>query len=67
MAFDDDGAETMELQAYQIMKNIQTYNGSAPCPQCGIVISPVEYMYNDGLCTGCKNDRTARRVKRKMT
>lgn len=67
MAFDDDGAEMMEMQAFKIAKNLTEYNGSAPCPQCGCVINPVEYMYNDGLCTDCKNDRTARRVKRKMT
>jgi len=64
---DGDGAETLELQAYQIAKNQITYRGSAPCPQCGVVISPVEYMYNDGICTSCRNERNDRRVKGKMS
>lgn len=67
MAFDNDGAETMELQAFKVIQNQLKYNGSVPCPQCGIVMSPVEYMYSDGLCTSCKNERSARRVKGKMS
>lgn len=63
---DGDGGETLELQAYDIIQNQLKYNGSAPCPQCGVVISPVEYMYNDGLCTSCRNERATQRVKGKM-
>lgn len=67
MAFDDDGAETMEMQAYKIAQNTLSYNASHPCPQCGVILNPVEYMYNKGLCNSCLNDRAARRVKRKMS
>jgi hypothetical protein len=64
---DGDGAETLELQAFKIAQNQIKYNGSAPCPQCGVVVSPVEYMYNQGVCNSCRNERTARRVKGKMS
>lgn len=63
---DGDGSETMELQAYRIMQNATLYRGSHACPQCGIVMDPVQAMYNAGICTSCKNDRNARRVKGKM-
>lgn len=64
---DGDGGETLELQAFRVAQNSIMYKGSAPCPQCGIVINPVEYMYNNGLCGTCKEERAARRVKRKMS
>lgn len=67
MSSDGDGGETLELQAYQIAKNQIMYNGSAPCPQCGVVISPIEYMYNDGVCISCKNERASHRVKGRMS
>lgn len=62
----EDGDLTLELQAYKIAQNATMYKGSAPCPQCGIVMNPVEFMYNQGLCNPCRNNRTARRVKGKM-
>lgn len=64
--FDGDGAETLELQSGAIAKNAMVYVGSAPCPQCGIVMDPVKYMYSKGLCAPCESDRSARRVKGKM-
>jgi hypothetical protein len=64
--FDGDGGETLELQAYQIAKNATLYKGSNPCPQCGVVVNPVEFMYNNGLCTPCKQTRMSKRVKVKM-
>ena len=63
--FDGDGAETLELQAYKIAENATMYRGSHPCPQCGIMLNPIEYMYN-GICNQCNNIRTAQRVKGKM-
>lgn len=64
--FNGDGGETLELQAFKIAQNATMYKGSAPCPQCGVIINPVEFMYNQGLCNPCKTDRNARRVKGKM-
>jgi hypothetical protein len=64
--FDGDGAETLELQAARITKNATLYKGSAPCPQCGVIINPVEFMYNKGLCSPCSNDRRTKRVRGKM-
>jgi hypothetical protein len=64
--FDGDGGETLELQAYQIAKNATLYKGSNPCPQCGVIVNPVEFMYNSGLCTPCKQTRMSKRVKGKM-
>ena len=63
---DGDGAYTLELQAFKIAQNAATYRGSAPCPLCGVVVNPVEFMYNKGLCTPCKGDKLAKRAKGRM-
>ena len=63
--FDGDGAETLELQAWKIAQNQLNYRGSAPCPTCGVVMSPVEYMYGV-ICPPCKEARANKRVKGKM-
>lgn len=63
--FDGDGGETLELQAFKIAQNATMYRGSHPCPQCGCVINPVQYLYQ-GVCNECKNKRNAQRVKGKM-
>jgi len=64
--FDGDGAETLELQAFQIAKNATMYKGSHPCPMCGVILNPVQYMYSKGLCQPCTDKRMAKRVKGKM-
>lgn len=64
--FDGDGAETLELQAYLIAQNATMYKGSAPCPMCGVVVNPVEFMYSKGLCSPCYQTRLTNRVKGKM-
>ena len=64
--FDGDGAETLELQAWKIAENATLYKGSNPCPQCGVIMNPVEFMYSKGLCPPCYQDRLNRRVKGKM-
>lgn len=61
MADDGDGALAMELQAKQIAENATLYNGSSSCPTCGVVMNPVEFLANQGHCTGCT---TAKRLKR---
>jgi hypothetical protein len=58
-----DGGFTLELQAAKIAENATLYRGSAPCPQCGVIVNPVEFMYNKGLCLPCLNTRSAHRVK----
>jgi hypothetical protein len=63
---DGDGSFTLELQAHKIAQNATLYKGSAPCPQCGIITNPVDYMYNKGLCQPCYSNRQAQRVKGKM-
>lgn len=65
--FDGDGGETLELQAGKIAKNATLYTGSAPCPQCGVIMDPVQYMYSSGLCQDCQGLRAERRVKGKMS
>jgi len=62
---DGDGAYTLELQAFKIAQNATMYKGSRPCPQCGIILNPTEYMYNV-LCPSCANARRAKRVKGKL-
>jgi hypothetical protein len=65
--FDGDGAETLELQAFKIAQNATLYKGSAPCPQCGVIMNPTEYMYSVlGLCPPCGDKRRAKRIKGKM-
>ena len=64
--FDGDGGETLELQAYKVAQNLTQYKGSQLCPQCGIIMNPVEYMYSKGLCNSCHEERMATRVKRKL-
>jgi hypothetical protein len=63
---DGDGMYTLELQAYQIMKNAATYKGSAPCPACGVVMNPVEFLYGKGICQECFEKRSARRIKGRL-
>lgn len=63
---DGDGMETLELQAYKIAQNATLYKGSAPCPLCGVIVNPVEFMYNKGLCSPCKQTRLDKRVNGKM-
>ena len=64
--FDGDGGETIELQAHQIQKNAKLGVRNMNCPQCGIIMNPVEFMYSKGLCPPCYDDRLSRRVKGKM-
>lgn len=64
--FDGDGGETLELQAYQVAQNANLGNRNMLCPQCGIIMNPVEFMYSKGLCPPCYQDRMTRRVKGKL-
>lgn len=64
--FDGDGGETLELQAWQIAQNEIQYRGSAPCPTCGVIMNPVQYMYSKGLCGPCYETKQAARVKKKL-
>jgi ribosomal protein S14 len=63
---DGDGSYTLELQAQKIARNATLYRGSAPCPQCGVIMNPVEYMHSLGLCQSCNNDRRERRMKGRL-
>lgn len=62
----DSGAYPLSLQAAQVAKAQTIYRGSSPCPACGIIVNPVEFMYNKGLCNPCRDDGAARRVKGRM-
>lgn len=63
---DGDGALTMELQARKIAENIALYNGSHPCPTCGVLVDPVQFMYNRGHCSSCVSQRRQSRVRNGM-
>jgi hypothetical protein len=63
---DGDGMLSMELQARQIAENATRYNGSAPCPTCGVVMNPVEFMNNKGHCLSSVTQRKASIAKGKM-
>ena len=61
-----DGNETMEWQAKQIVENAIRYNGSHPCPTCGVVINPIEFLSHNGHCLNCVTQNKVARVKGKM-
>ena len=63
---DGDGMITMELQAKQIADNATKYNGSAPCPTCGVIMNPVEFLSNKGHCLSCTSAKNAKKIKEKM-
>jgi len=63
---DGDGMLTMELQAKQIADNATRYNGSAPCPTCGVIMNPVEFLSNKGHCLSCTTAKNAKKIKEKM-
>ena len=62
MADDGDGMLTMELQAQELTK----YNGPSNCPTCGMIINPVEFLANQGHCTGCTTAKRQKRAKELM-
>jgi hypothetical protein len=61
-----DGAEPMEWQAKTIAENAMRYNGSAPCPTCGVIMNPVEFLSNRGHCLACTTQMKAKRAQNKM-
>lgn len=63
---DGDGMMIMELQAKQIAHNATVYKGSAPCPACGVIVNPVEFMQNKGRCINCVTQERATRAKNRM-
>ena len=63
---DGDGAFTLELQAKQIAENAIRYNGSSLCPNCGLVMNPVEALYSKGMCVGCYTQVRNTRAKNGM-
>lgn len=66
MSSDGDGGEMMELQAYQIMRNVAEHNGSHPCPACGVVMNPVEFLYGKGVCPECLDKRNQKRIEGRL-
>jgi hypothetical protein len=66
--FDGDGSESLELQAFKIAQNATLYKGSYPCPTCGVIMNPTEYMYSVlGVCPPCGERRKQERIKRKLS
>jgi hypothetical protein len=61
-----DGSETLEWQAKAIAENATKYNGSAPCPTCGVIMNPVEFMQNKGHCLSCLTQGRATLAQNKM-
>ena len=63
---DGDGAFTMELQAAQIAHNATVYNGSHPCPMCGVILNPTQVINSNGLCITCTTRQHNDRIKNRM-
>lgn len=68
MATDGDGGDAFELQAGRIADSLNQPHsrGSAPCPGCGNVVNPVEFLYNNGICSGCRSIRAQSRVRGRL-
>jgi hypothetical protein len=62
----EGGAFPLEMQAKTIVNNIMSYNGSHPCPTCGLIMNPTEAMYSKGMCAECFSQHSARRLKNRM-
>jgi hypothetical protein len=63
---DGDGMFTMELQARQIAENAARYNGSHPCPDCGVIMDPAQALYSKGMCVKCYANKMSKRIKGRM-
>ena len=59
----EDGSYPLEMQAKRVVDNMLKYNGAHPCPQCGLIMSPVAAMYSKGLCPECYAQHNAKRLK----
>ena len=66
MSSDGDGGEMMELQAFKIAANAALYSGSQPCPACGVIMNPVEFLYGKGLCPDCLDKRNYKRIEGRL-
>jgi hypothetical protein len=63
----EGGGYPLEMQAKKVVDNIMAYNGSHPCPTCGIIMNPVEFLSsNKGRCLNCVTQERAKRAKNKM-
>ena len=62
----DGGGYTLEMQAKKIVENTLKYNGSHPCPACGVIMNPVEAMHSKGYCGDCFAQVRAKRLKNRM-
>lgn len=64
---DGDGMISMELQAKKIAENATRYKGSHPCPTCGIIMNPVEFLSSSkGRCLNCVTQERMKRAKNRM-
>jgi hypothetical protein len=55
------------LQAKKIAENAINYKGSHPCPSCGIIMNPIEFLHsNNGRCLNCVTQERYKRAKNKM-
>ena len=53
--------------AKKIAENATRYKGSHPCPTCGIIMNPVEFLSsNKGRCLSCVTQERTKRAKNKM-
>lgn len=63
---DGDGALSVEMMAGQpdqaILQTI--YNGTAACPGCGCLVSPIMTLYTGGMCADCVTRKSARNANR---
>jgi hypothetical protein len=58
------GATDNTLSTQQNLKNTY-YNGSKPCLECGLQLTPYEVLYSE-LCPTCSNRKSTKLVKNRM-
>jgi hypothetical protein len=59
------GAHDVSLSTQQNMKETY-YNGSKPCLECGLLLTPQVVLQGKELCPKCQNRRDVRHVKNGM-
>ena len=62
----ESGSYPLDMQAKKVVDNLTSYNGSHPCPQCGLIMNPVSAMYSKGMCPQCFAQQSAKRLKDRM-
>lgn len=59
------GAHDVSLRTQEQLKNTY-YNGSKPCLECGLLLTPQTVLQGRELCPKCQNRRDYNHVQNRM-